>query len=688
MNERTTQIAEKHNIILIIITAACIGEVIEGILMGWEFWVSPLVICGMIASWILHVTQYGKSTFRENFYIIFCMILTFYHGTRQTSFFDAVVIMALLMVMISLLERPDFLLYSLLEYYLIMIMQFVLAFKSGGMEFDILNISRIVLHAAVAFAVYKILRTTVGYSARDKALLERRDQEKESGKAEMEDFLVNISHELRTPVNVIGGISELILKKEPRDDVVSIRDAGLRLARQIEDIQDYSEIQRGDVHLEEDRYMIVSLVNNIITEYELLADKPELALVIDLDPAIPAMLRGDAGKLTKIVRHLLGNAVKFTRRGGIYLKLSGFRREYGFNLMIEITDTGIGMTNETIENISNGIYQVNKGRNRSTGGIGLGLPVVYGFTRKMNGFVTIDSERKRGTTVRVSIAQEIIDPAACLRVETKRFLNAAFYVRPEKYRDAAIRDFNNLMANDLAQGLRINLYSAPCLKELKKILERTEITHVFMGAEEYEGAPDYFDELAGSGITVAVSASPGFTVSSGSHVIIMPKPLYAYPVVRILNGDTSPVQSALSEEDQRLELDGIHALVVDDEPMNLVVASGLFRAYRMSIDTALSGREAIQKYTDENYDVIFMDHMMPEMDGVEAMKRLRDMAVQYGRSTRMIALTANAVSGAREMFMKEGFDGFISKPISIADFERTMRRLFSGSTSEAKGDRI
>ena len=120
---------------------------------------------------------------------------------------------------------------------------------------------------------------------------------------------------------------------------------------------------------------------------------------------------------------------------------------------------------------------------------------------------------------------------------------------------------------------------------------------------------------------------------------------------------------------------GKKALVVDDEPMNLVVATSLFRDYEMIIDTAGSGKEALSKYHDNDYDIVFMDHMMPEMDGVEAMKKIKSMAADMGREAIVVALTANVVSGAREMFINEGFDGFIAKPIDTSDFERVMQRV-------------
>ena len=303
----------------------------------------------------------------------------------------------------------------------------------------------------------------------------------------------------------------------------------------------------------------------------------------------------------------------------------------------------------------------------------------------MGGFINIDSWKAVGTTVRVSIAQNVVDPSPCLSVENERFLSIVLYVVPEKYKVGRMLDFYRDMATHMAAGLRVNLYSASSFDELKKLTERRDITHVFMGESEYVYSPEYIDELASGDITVAVCADRNFKTREGSRVIVMSKPLYAFSVVKVLNGEAELRMDAAGDEEKRPVLDGIRALVVDDEPMNLVVATGLFREYNMIIDTADSGKEALIKYANNDYDVVFMDHMMPEMDGVEAMKRIRELALQKGQVPRVIALTANAISGAREMFLREGFDGFISKPIQLVDFERTMNRVIPSADPGKKG---
>ena len=676
MNDNTGRNLKSHNVVIVIITIACIGAIIESVNLRWEFWVSPLILCGIIAVWAMHISQHRDSRFRENFYMIFSMIVAFFHGVHFTSYFDIFVISSLLLVTATLLKRKIYLHLNIAEFYLIMIMQTITAALNHSMNFDSLTISRIVLHCIAELGLYKALLILLEDNQKMLAEVESKEKDEEMSSATMEDFLVNISHELRTPVNVITGMSELILKKEYRNDVVSIRNAGIRLSHQIEDIQDYSEIQRGDALIVEEKYSIISIVNNIVSGLNIMGLKKGLDLIIDIDPNLPALLKGDGSRLNKIITQLLDNAIKYTKTGGICLKITGIRKDYGVNLIIEVTDTGVGMRNRDIEKLSKGGYQANRKRNRSTGGIGLGLSIVYGFVRLMNGFVTIESEKNKGTTVRISVVQAVLDGSPCLRVKSKDFINIIYHVNPENFNNNKVRAFYNEMATNMAAGLRVNLYPAPSISELKKLLDRGDITHILMGYEEYKSAPVFFDELADKNIKVAVFSDKGTVLPKGTAVINMPKPMYAYPVVRILNGDESGYLPG--EEGVKPVLDGVKALIVDDEPMNLIVASGLFKNYNMITDTAESGKEALDKYEKNDYDIIFLDHMMPEMDGVEAMKKLKLLAERKGRNVYTIALTANAISGAKEMFIREGFDGFISKPIKITDFERAMHRALEG----------
>lgn len=666
---------KKHGTVLVFITMACLGAIAESIAQGWEFWVPPLIVAGVVFAWVLHIKQSHSDTNRENYYLVFSLLVAIYHGVHQTSFFDIIAVSALFMTITTLLRRQDFLRLGLLEFFLLIIVHIVWAYNTGFIAFDALNISRILLHCVSMSCVYRVLSAVITESLSQSREIAKRDALTLSDQIAMEDFLVNISHELRTPVNVINGICSIFLKKENREDISSIRDAGRKMFRQIENIQDYSEIQRGSVTVDNESYATASLWEDVIEEYKNYEKKDRPDLIVDLDPTLPSVMRGDVKKLQKILRHLLDNSYKFTKRGGVYVKVSGIKRDYGLNLIIEVTDTGCGMTAVDLENAGKGGYQANGKRDRETGGIGLGLSIVYGFVRSMDGFVSVESEKGRGTTVRVSVAQDVVDASPTLKLERGVEPHAVFYLLPGKFKVAGVREFYSNTASNLAKGLDANLFFASSLSEVKAMIKDEEITHVFMGEEEYFAAPNYFDEMAKWGITVVVSARTGFEVTPDSKVYVIPKPLYGYSIVKFLNGETPKTVKEPEEAEAPLKLDGIRALIVDDEPMNLVVAKSLFREYNMNVDTADSGKEAVVKITKNDYDIVFMDYMMPEMDGIETLKRMEFVADQKKQKFYSVAISANAISGAKELFLNNGFDGYIPKPIQINDFETVMKRL-------------
>ncbi|MCR5388339.1 MAG: response regulator [Lachnospiraceae bacterium] len=677
------KLIEKTSTHMAVVTCSSVvtlGLMVNGVLEGWEGWMLPVLLAGMAAMWFLHVTQFSSENFREWYYLIFAMAMSFYHAVHDSSFFDVAVVSAILIITFTLLNSKAKLGMLFGEFIVVFIVQANILFYRGVLTLDYLTVYRMLLHFAAIFCVFFVCRKLCRERVKIENRLEKRNMAVEEYEREMDDFLTNISHELRTPVNVINGISALLLKNETNDDIASIRDAGIRLSRQIEDISDYTEIQGENVILENDKYMITSLINDVLVAFSLEPKRDKLEFVVDLDPNVPTMMRGDLKRLQRIMRHLIDNAFKFTARGGVYVKISTIKRDYGVNLCISVRDTGIGMSRNDVSHASSGMYQANKKRNRSTGGIGLGLSVVWGFVHAMHGFVKIESEPTKGTTVYVSVPQEVVDPSPCLALSnTSKIKNIVFFVMPEKYRVPEVRDFYRMTATNIAAGLKVNLFAAASRKEVEQLMEKMEISHVFMGDEEYTENTEFIEDLAKKGITVAISSHSGFKVGKDSRAIIMRKPLYGYPVVKILNGITDEQRFSENDDDQKPNLAGVRALVVDDEPMNLVVATGLFKEYGMVTDTANSGRESIDKYSMYDYDVIFMDHMMPGMDGVEAMKHIKEVAEDTGRVIPVVALTANAVGGAREMFRREGFDGFISKPIDIKDFERTMRNVLSSA---------
>ena len=676
--------------VILLASLATIGVLIETILMKWELWVLPIGAFGIIGLWIVHTSSKFEQLhdIRILYYFFFGVLVMFFHGVHAIGLWDIALVASLVMATYATFDQIYMLNILLTEYFIIVFYHIWVVPEDNSISFenDKMTAFRLLLQAMVVLFVYFINLRFVNERLEASEIDKEKDVKIEAYDADMEDFLSNISHELRTPVNVVNGMSDLLIKRNVGYEADAIKNAGIRLAYQIEDIQDYTECKRDKVILEEEDYMSISLINDVVTGFRLL-EHEDLELVVDLDPKVPAKMTGDIKKLHKIFRHLLENAVKFTRQGGVNVRMYTEPKEYGVNLCIEMTDTGIGMDRKALQSVADGMYQVNKKRNRSSGGIGLGLYIVYGFAHRMGGFVKIESDHAVGTTVRVTVPQRVADATPCLALSREISGAVLFHVRSDKYKVPQLRDFYRSMAGSLASGIRVPLYSAETVYDVERMKEKVDASYIFMGEEEYNDNRGYFDALCDEDIIVVVSANEGFSVNEGSKVIVMPKPLYAYPVIKLLNEGRSAGNLGFEDDSVKPSFLNVKALIVDDEPMNLVVASGIFRDYGMQIDTAGGGREAIAKFRENDYDVVFMDHMMPEMDGVEAMKQIRGIAADLGKNTIIVALTANVVSGAREMFMREGFDGFIAKPISTSDFERVMLKKLPAGKIGKGGER-
>ena len=232
------------------------------------------------------------------------------------------------------------------------------------------------------------------------------------------------------------------------------------------------------------------------------------------------------------------------------------------------------------------------------------------------------------------------------------------------------------MILSIVRGLGTPMHRVNSVSDLKELTAQMQLTHLFVGEEEYLSDPEYLEELSGE-MSVILVAHSDAVLPPHTRLHFMPKPLYAFPVAAVLN--TSPADA--KPGNQRIIFPNVNALVVDDEPMNLHVAAGILHKYEIRVTTASSGAEAIRLCGEHQFDLIFMDHMMPEMDGIEAMKQIRRIMAGKNREVPVIALTANALSSARERFFAEGFDGFVSKPVEIPELERVMRRVLPKSAA-------
>ena len=673
--EKNEVFKTSHMMILVAYTIFSVILIGESLLMSWEKWALIVIGISLLMSWTIHIRQMLNPHSRLWIYSLLMMGTFFFYGIHETSTFDLAVVMAAVIILYTMTGIKELITLCQVTYYLTMAYEIIQMVYSGK-ELDSLVISRTFLHLVIIYMIGWFGRTIINKWS---MVLDESMQEIDFLKdatERLDDFLANVSHEIRTPVNAVIGLSGVCIEKEEdgelSGDLKSIQEAGKRVGEQISDILDYSEIDRKILVRNDEDYMIASVLNDLVVQLRPYK-RPEIELVIDVDPAIPSVMNTDVNKLKKILWHLIMNGLKYTVEGGVYVRLSSVEQEYGINLCIEVTDTGVGMSEEELERIYERFYQADSSRSRKGGGLGLGIPIVKGFVSSLGGFVTIDSSIGEGTTVRVSLPQKVVDADGCMSLAHRESLCLGAYLHFDKYPNPNVREYYNRMVSNIVHGLGVQMHRVDNVENLRKLVTSVRLTHLFVAVEEYESDPEYIEELAKEMVIVVV-ADDDFILPEGSRVKIMEKPFYCFPVATVLNMEPGEDESTV-----KIRCDGLDALVVDDEPMNLTVAKGIFKGYGMNVTTVLSGREAIEMCRKKAFGIIFMDHMMPEMDGIEAMQAIRADRSRISKDMPIVALTANAVSTAKEMFLSAGFDGFVSKPVELNELERVLKRVLPAS---------
>lgn len=494
-----------------------------------------------------------------------------------------------------------------------------------------------------------------------------------------DDFLANISHEIRTPINTIAGMSEILanedLKDDVREKVQDLQGASRNLVTLVSDMLDFAEIQSGKLELTESSYNLTSTINDIVNIINNQKKNKEIEFILDIDTDIPALLVGDEQKLKRAMLNILSNAVKFTEVGCVVLEISCRRESYGVNLCITVRDTGIGIDSSQLHNVFNSFSMVDTKRNRQEGGVGLGLAIAQAIIEKMGGFISVRSKKGEGSEFQIIVPQKVEQYEPMIVLENPLRFNVLVYIDMNQFFISSVKsEYGNNIRN-ITENLGIVVHVCRNLNELKRRIERNYITHIFITLYEYTMDESYFNGLAKqTGVVIILEETEDYRVHS-DDIIRLYKPFYALPVSIILKGGKR--YNNLSRENMNRNMfiaPDAKILIVDDNTINLRVESSLMKNYRFTIDTALSGMEALEKLESKDYDMVFMDHMMPEMDGVDTLHRIRDKAGIYYANIPVIALTANAVAGAKEMLIAEGFQDFLSKPVEIASMHRILEK--------------
>lgn len=665
------------NIIILSIYTVCLAYIFTQ--KGWNIWGCFLLFAGMSVCWSLYLTKTKTFRFRAAVTAVAMQAGVVIDSVMSGELMGILPVLVACVILIGLYELPDLTLmctvvtFFLYAYHIF----FIKSIPFSSLDENIRLIARLSSVFLAEYGTYYIVSNQKEGRRRQNAFIEELKEAEQS----RDDFLANVSHELRTPINTICGMSEMALREplsdKVRQEVYHIQTSGRNLLSVVSDILDFSELQAGEVEIVEETYNITSTINDVINMSMARKNEKDIELVVDCDASMPGSLVGDEQKIRRVIMNFVNNAIKYTQEGCVMIEV-GYRREsYGINLTVGVKDTGIGMLQADIEKLFTGFGQIETKRNRRESGIGLGLAISSAIIDSMGGFISVQSEYGKGTYMQFSIPQKVLDWTPIASIDAPDQLCVAVYIDMEQFELAEIRDAYASNIRHMVRQLGVECYVCRKLAELKRRTQRMQFTHIFISMAEYQEDKQFFHQLAERTHVIIVIDRWQERYVESPQILRLYKPFFVLPVTMFLNNHLVESDSARNTfHHERFTAENAHVLVVDDNYMNIKVAEGMLKPYKIHVTMAMSGREALEKLKkrEHNYDFVFMDHMMPEMDGIECLEHIRELPGSYYKNLPVIALTANAIGGTREMFLEKGFADFVAKPIEISVLERVLRR--------------
>ncbi len=507
--------------------------------------------------------------------------------------------------------------------------------------------------------------TTTLYDITQRIKMEKqlRDREEETRIAAgyKAEFLANMSHEIRTPMNVICGMAELLencdLSPLENEYVGMIKSSSNNLLGIVNDILDFSKIDSGKLELVEQNYSIRDLLYDIQTVTAPKISTKMLRYLIYVDPTMPSTLLGDSGRIRQILINLINNATKFTQKGEISLTVRCKRiGDNKVRITFGVRDTGIGIKDEDLDKLFTQFTRLDTKKNRSVEGTGLGLALSRELARRMNGDITVDSVYGEGSIFTARIEQVIVDDNdICLKENGDAY--AVLVLEEDAIRRRAVMDA--LKDYGIA-----TVYTEPD-PFMKAEAAYKVVLYDYSTYSMYVDMQEEWDDV----FRIAMVEYGNKDIEEESNVSYLQKPVSLVSLRNFLTED-GPRQKQMLRNNMIFHVHDVSAVVVDDNHLNLRVADGLMRRYGLQPELLSSGIELLERMKQGvHYDIIFLDHMMPELDGIETVGKIRKSSDVQWRNVPVIALTANAIKGMEAVFLNAGMTDYLFKPIEKKSLE-------------------
>ncbi len=542
-----------------------------------------------------------------------------------------------------------------------------------------------------------ILEDVDRFKRSEQALVEEREAALSGTRAKSE-FLASMSHEIRTPMNGVIGMTDLLLETEldteQREFAYTIRSSGRALLTLINDILDFSKIEAGRLELEDAPFRLRTLVEDVRRSLAPLADQKGLALGASIDPETPDDLIGDPSRLRQVLLNLVGNAIKFTSKGAVTMRMNGRVTDRDrVRLRFAVTDSGVGIDEEQRRRIFTPFAQGDRSTTRRFGGTGLGLTISSRIVQLMGGDLSVESQPGRGSTFAFEI--ELKPAEACAespRIAPSELNGVSVLIVEDDTTTCrqlsemvALWNMRCVTASDPGAALR-------AIQGARAMGEPFGVALIDIHLPDMDGfelARRIRAEALHDATAVVLITAAGVRGDAGRCRELglagyLTKPIEAQLLLEVFRSVLSRrVHGALVTRHELLSRSTpLKILLAEDNPVNRRVASKHLERAGHSVVLVEDGAEAVRLVESEAFDIVLMDIEMPVMDGFEATRLIRQREEITGRRLPIIALTAHAVSGFRDQCLAAGMDGHVSKPIQPAQLFALIQEV-SGSIARA-----